>query len=74
MERSSDDVPFVVHPPSYWQVEVELRRGTEVRHVWVDDVGGVEVGAELGIEDESDWWRVARRSGRRRVTPVAGFG
>lgn len=55
------------------EVEVELRLGSQVRHVWVDDVPGVSVGAMVRLETEDDWWRVARLFGRREVAPIEGI-
>ena len=60
-------------PPDRWEMEVELRRGTKVRHAWVDDVEGLRVGAQLRLDGETEWWQVTRRFGRRRVPEVGGI-
>ena len=62
------------------EVEVELRSGTAVRHVWVDEVDGLAVGQrvrllddEVGDADADAWWTVERVHGRRRVPSRDGL-
>ena len=60
-----------------WEVEVELRSGTAVRHVWVDEVDGLAVGQRVRLLDDEvgdadGWWRVERVHARRRVRSVDG--
>lgn len=67
--------PSFALPVAKWEVEVELRRGESVRHVWLVEDDRITEGDALRLDDDGadgDWWTVARTFGRRLVHPVEG--
>lgn len=67
--------PSFAQPAAWWEVEVELRRGESVRHVWLVEDGPIAEGDAVRLDDDGadgDWWTVARTFGRRLVHPPDG--
>lgn len=61
------------------EVEVELRSGSSVRHLWVDHRDGLAVGSRMRLvaddAPEGDgWWTVSQVYGTRRVPLIEGIG
>lgn len=61
------------------EVELELRNGSSVHHVWVDHREGLAVGSRMRLvsDDVSEgggWWTVSQVYGTRRVPLVEGIG